>query len=65
MILDSINVVLELSVLEVVLRMVSVIGVLASLVEGFIMGSSVSPAIGLGVISVASCWDLIFPGTTT
>ena len=65
MISDSIDVVLALSVLEVVPRRVSVIVVLASLFEGLIIGSFVRPAIGLVVGSVASWPDVEVPGTTT
>lgn len=59
MISDSVGVVLALSLLEVVPRGVSVI------VEDLVIGSFVCPAIGLVVISVATCPDIKVPGTTT
>lgn len=59
MISDSVVVVLALSLLEMVPRSVSVI------VEDLVIGSFVCPAIGLVVISVATCSDIKVPGTTT
>lgn len=59
MISDSVDVVLALSLLEVVPKRVSVI------MEDLVIGSSVCPAIGLVVISVATCSDVKVPGTTT